>query len=178
MTAGEYSVEDLLSMAVECVTQGQPDLAIDYYLMAYRRGVSDIVWEMHDYDCPDVPLGPCWRKDAAWIDWANLSLYHRAVSERQEGLKFFDDLLPPADDLVLYGRYWVDQMDLRGRTVRVILPDAYCHILVQLATREVYRSILPALINALLEFGRWSEAKRYAADQAILHRWRERIFGG
>jgi hypothetical protein len=178
MTADMDGMGYLISVAAQCVAEGCPDLAIDHYLLAYRQGVSDIVSEMQDYDCPEVPLGPRWADDAAWIGWANLSLYHRAVSEQHEGLKLFDGLVPWQDELVLYGRYWVDEMDLRGRTVRFVLPDAYCHILVQLATREVFGTLLPPLISVLLDFGRWSEAKRHAADRAVLLRWRERISGG
>lgn len=172
MKASGVTVEDILSIAAECLAEGCPDIAIDHYLLAYRQGVSDIVADMHEYDCPRISLGPRWSEGAAWIGWASLSLHHRAVREGYDGVKFFDDLVPGSSELVLYGRYWVDEIDMRGRKVRVILPDAYCHILVQLATREVFRKLLPVLINNLLDVGRWAEAKRHAADHAVLLIWR------
>lgn len=175
MTAIEVGVEQFISSAARCHADGCPDLAIDYYLLAYRQAVRDIVAKMHEYDCPEIPFGPRWAVNAAWIDWASLSLYRRAVRENHEGLEFFDDLAPRSDDLVLYGRYWVDKMTCRGQTVRVIMPDAYCHILVKLATRAVYTSIFPALIDGLLDLGRWSEAKRHAEDHGVLLRWREKL---
>lgn len=179
MIANQYGVERLLSMAAQCLADDCPDLAVDFCLLAYRTGVAEIVAEMHEYDCPDVPRGPRWADDAAWLDWANLSLYHRAINEEYKGLQFFDDLVSPSDHLVLYGMYWVDKMGRRGHAYRVIMPDVYCHILGQLATREVYRRLFPALIGGLLGLGRWSEARRHAADHAVLLRWRQSMaFGG
>lgn len=100
------------------------------------------------------------------------------MREEYEGLKFFDDLVPPSDRLILYGRYWEDEIGRRGQAYRVIMPDVYCHILGQLATREVHRRLFPALIGGLLGLGRWSEARRHAADQTVLLRKQFSFDGG
>lgn len=170
---------DHLEQGRECLRTGNPDIAADFFRLAYRTEIARIVAEMVADAGPGLQLVRRWSLDDMWAGWAALSLYHRARRDGLERVEFYSDLAPQSAACATQGRYWIDRNAPGGAPTRLLMPDAFLHVHTQLARNRAVQVFLPDLIQALRASDQLHEATRHEVEASayqVVARWSHLAF--
>lgn len=150
-----------------CLLSGDPDLAADFFVIAYRTEIARIVSEIRVSACPRLQLVKPWSYRDEWAGWAALSLHHRARREGLDRVELPEDVAPGSEAFMAHGMWWLDRYQNSGAGVRTLMPDAFLHVHTRLGRSRIVRALLPNLIEALRLLGRMPEAIRHEIELEV-----------